>query len=1076
MKLHSLLLLFLSLLTSAAFGQEAPLWLRYPAISPDGQTIVFSYKGDLYKVPSAGGSAIPLTLHEGHDAMPVWSPDGRMLAFGSDRYGNYDVYVMPAGGGTATRLSYHSGNDTPSDFSADGKNVIFTSSRLDAASNQQFPSGALPELYSVPVQGGRERQVITTPAEAARYNRKGSMLVFHDRKGYEDEFRKHHTSSVARDIWSYEPANGAYKQLTTFAGEDRNPVFAPNQEDVYYLSEEKGSFNVFKMSLKSPATARQISFLEKHPVRYLSVSNDGLLCFSYDGEIYTLREGGQPQKVNISLAGDERYNTEKIEKISGNATEFALSPNGKEIAVVVRGEVFVSSVEKGTTRRITNTPEQERSVSFSPDGRSILYAGERNGSWNIYKTSLARTEEDYFFSSTLLKEEPVMASPAEEFQPEWSPDGKEIAYLEERTILKVINLETKKVREIMSADKNYSYSDGDQFYSWSPDSKWLLVNFLQPRQWITQAGLVSAAGGQPISNLTQSGYSNYTPRWMMDGKMMIWFSDRDGMKNDASWGGEMDVYGIFFTQEAFDRYKLSKEEFDVIKEKEKEKEGEKKEGEKTPEDKSKKVEPVKIDLKDIEDRKVRLTIHSSRLADAIISKDGEKMFYLARFDKGYDLWQTELRTRETKMLLKLGAENAGGLTFDKEGKNLYFFADGGVSKVEVESAKRSTIGVNGEMVLNENAERNYCFEHAWRQVQKKFYKTDIHGVSWDDYKKDYSRFLSHINNNRDFTEMLSEMLGELNASHTGARYRPNSDTGDKTAALGLFYDESYTGNGLKIQEVMDKGPLVRNDTKVKAGVIIEKIDGEAITSETNYYRLLNRKEGQITLLSLFDPATNQRWEVTVKPISQGEENELRYRRWVENCRKQVEELSGGRLGYVHVRGMNDQSYRTVYEEALGKNAGKEALIVDTRFNGGGWLHDDLATFLDGKKYMSFMPRGQDLGTEPQFKWTKPSIVVMSESNYSDAHMFPYTYKTLGIGKLVGMPVPGTGTAVWWETMQNGVVFGIPQVGSVTNDGQYLENTQLEPDIKVNNDPGTVSKGRDQQLEAAVAELLKRIKP
>ena len=319
--------------------------------------------------------------------------------------------------------------------------------------------------------------------------------------------------------------------------------------------------------------------------------------------------------------------------------------------------------------------------------------------------------------------------------------------------------------------------------------------------------------------------------------------------------------------------------------------------------------------------------------------------------------------------------------------------------------------------------------------------------------------------------MLSEMLGELNASHTGASDRNRDGDGYSTANLGLFYDYSYTGDGLKVSEVMDKSPIIKAGSKITAGTIIEKIDGVTLNADVNHHKLLNRKHKQNTLLSLFDPASGKRWDETVKPISLGQENELRYQRWVKGNREMVDKLSDGQVGYVHVRGMNDRSFRTVYDEVLGKNHAKKALIVDTRFNGGGWLHDDLATFLNGKNYITFMPRGQDLGNEPQFKWSKPSIVVMSESNYSDAHMFPYTYRALGIGKLLGMPVPGTGTAVWWERLQNGIVFGIPQVGMVDVDGDYLENKQLEPDIKVKNDPGEIIKGRDQQLEAAVKEML-----
>ena len=435
-------------------AQDAPLWLRYPAISPDGNEIVFSYKGDLYKVPAAGGPAFPLTLHDARDFAPVWSHDGKWIAFASDRYGNFDIFLMPAAGGSATRLTWHSNGDIPSDFTPDDQAVIFSSSRLDAAANQQFPSGVLSELYSVPVSGGTPKMVLTTPADNARYNASGTMLVFHDRKGYEDEFRKHHTSSVTRDIWTYDLKTGQYTQLSSFGGEDRNPVFTPGQDAIYYLSEENGDNNIFKMQLNGSGPAVQLTRFEKHPVRYLTVSKSGLICFSWNGELFTMREGQDPSKVAVSIATDDRYNPEKIEKVTKDLTEYALSPNGKEVAFVYRGEVFASSVTEGTTKRITDTPEQERSVSFSPDGRSILYAGEREGSWNIYQSSLVRPEEKYFFNSTLLKEEAVIATPAEEFQPGYSPDGKEVAFFEERTTLKVVNLETRQSRLIMSGSHN----------------------------------------------------------------------------------------------------------------------------------------------------------------------------------------------------------------------------------------------------------------------------------------------------------------------------------------------------------------------------------------------------------------------------------------------------------------------------------------------------------------------------------------------------------------------------------------------------------------------------------------------
>lgn len=1066
-----------ALLGTSLSAQSDPLWLRNAAISPDGQTIAFCYQGDIWRVPATGGDAVPLTTNEAHDHSPVWSHDGGKIAFTSTRYGNGDVFVMSSMGGAPTRLTYHGSGESAADFSPDNSTVIFYGHRQDDVRNQQFPVGGLGELYTVPAKGGRPMQLSTIAMERARFNPAGTLIAYHDRKGYEDSWRKHHTSSVTRDIWTYNPATKEYKQLTTFAGEDRTPVWSKDGNTIYYLTEEKGTFNIHKMPATGGAST-QVSRFTEHPVRYLSMSDGGVLCFSYRGELYTMTDGGEPKKVAIRINTDGRYLPERT--ISVNiADEYGVSPNGKEIVFVHRGEVFVSSVAEGTTRRITSTPEQERSASFSPDGRSILYASERNNSWDLYTTSLARKEEKYFFNATVLKEEALLTTPAEEFQASYSPDGKEVAYLEERTTLKVINLATKQTRTIVPGNKNYSYSDGDQWYEWSPDSKWFVVSFLHDQQWIGQVGIVSAEGGKDIMDLTRSGYGGDMPRWAMEGKAIVYLSARDGQKNHASWGGEADAYAIFLTQEAYDKFKMTKEEAELAKEEEGKKDEDKKDGgddkkkkddKKKEEEKDKKVEPLKIEFEGIEDRRVRLTPNSSALSGAVLSKDGEKLYYLAAFEKGADLWQFEIRKREAKIINKMGDGWAWGLNWDKDQKILYYMNNGSVNKFDTEKNENKGIGINGEMVLNEGAERAYLFEHIWRQVLKKFYRVDMQGVDWAKYKAEYQRYLPYINNNYDMAELCSEMLGELNASHTGAGFWQPVPNEDLTASLGCFY-ANEPGPGLKIAEVMDKSPLIKQGTKIKAGHVIEKIDGVEIAADVDPAKYFNRKGNKPMLLSMFDPKTNARWDETVKPMDEGGDWELLYERWVERCRHLVDSLSGGKLGYVHVQGMNDHSFRTVYEEALGRYHNKEGLVVDTRFNGGGWLHDDLATFLNGKTYMTFMPRGQNLGTEPHFKYQKKSCVLMSESNYSDAHMFPVTYRALGIGKLVGMPVPGTGTAVWWEGLQNGMWFGIPMVGMVDNNGNYLENQQLEPDVKQALDPGVVSQGRDQQLEAAVKVLL-----
>jgi Tol biopolymer transport system component/C-terminal processing protease CtpA/Prc len=1076
------------LAASISFCQENPLWLRYTAISPDGQTILFTFKGDIYSVSVKGGLAVPLTISDSYESTPVWSHDGKSIAFSSDRYGNFDVYVMPSKGGEAKRLTYHSNREVPSGFTNGDKAVLFSALRQDLVTNVQFPTSGMTELYSVPVEGGRVSLVLPVPAMDANMNAKGDKIIYHDYKGYEDNWRKHHTSSVTRDIWTFDLVNRKYSQLTQFQGEDRNPVWDPNGNDYYYLSEQNGSFNIFKSSLADPGKSTALTSFGKNPVRFLTRSDNGTLCFSYDGEVYTLNQGSEPVKLNIAVNTEGRSALDKIVPVNEGFTEARLSPKGKEFVYIFRGEIFVTSMEGGITKRITNTPWQERSVSFSPDGRSLVYAAERENNWNVYKISISRKEEPYFHVSTVLKEEPVVATSAEEYQPAFSPDGKEVAYLENRVVLKVINLASGAVRTIMTADKNYSYSDGDQYYQWSPDSKWFLVQFgYADRLFYPEVGLVAADGKSEIHNLTLSGYDDFYAKWSRDGKMMVWGSDREGSRQQ---GGDLisgNVYGMFFSKEAYDRFLLSKEEFALVKEQEEKLKKEKKEltekekaavkkPKDAPEPKTENdsaVKDITIDWDNLTERKTRLTVYTSPASDWILSKDGEKLFYLTSFDKGNDLWVTENRTKETKLLSKLGLRSAS-MELSADGKFIFVLGEGKAMKVETENGKSETLKVSGEMVLKQSDERNYIFDHAWRQFREKFYVESMHGVDWDYYYKEYKKFLPYINNSYDFAEMLSEMLGEMNASHTGCRYGYNLPGGDQTSYLGLFYDYEYKADGLKVAEVIAGGPADKAASKIKPGVIIEKIDGIPVSDSIDFYMLLNRKTGKPTLLSVFDPVKKVRWDETVKPVTASQENELLYKRWVDNRREEVTKLSGGKIGYVHVRAMNDASMRTVFDEALGRNLEKEAIIIDTRFNGGGNIHEQLSDFLSGKKYMDIIPHGQYVGYEPSDKWVKPSIVLIGESNYSDAHLFPVAYKLKGTGKTLGMPVPGTGTFVWWEAqIDPTLVFGIPMGGWRTPDGKFCENNQLEPDIRVRNEPDIISSGLDQQIEEAVKELLKK---
>lgn len=1074
--------LALSFVAASSYA-ATPLWLRDVQISPDGTEIAFCYKGDIYKVPANGGTATQLTTQASYECSPIWSPDSKQIAFASDRNGNFDLFVMSADGGAARRLTTHSASEIPSTFTTDGNYILFSASIQDPANSALFPTSAMTELYKVPVTGGRTEQVLGTPAEMVCFDKSGKTFLYQDRKGFEDEWRKHHTSSITRDVWLYDSENGKHTNLTAHAGEDRNPVFAPDGQTVYFLSERDGStFNVYSFPISSPQSLKTVTHFKTHPVRFLSMGSNGTLCYTYNGEIYTQKQGDKPQKVKIDIIRDDQ-NTIADLNFSNGATSATVSPDGKQVAFIVRGEVFVTSADYNTTKQITHTPAREAGLTFSPDNRTLAYASERNGNWELYMAKIARKEEANFPNATAIEEEVLLPSDkTERTYPQFSPDGKELAFIEDRNRLMVLNLETKKVRQV--TDGSTWFSTGGGFdYSWSPDGKWFTLEFIGNRHDpYSDIGMVSAQGGK-IINLTNSGYTSGSPRWVLDGNAILFITERYGMRAHASWGSLNDVMLVFMNQDAYDKFRLSKEDYELQKELEKEqkntteaKKNDKKKGdnkEKSEEKKEEKVKDIVVELNNIEDRIVRLTPNSSDLGSAIITKDGETLYYLSAFEGGYDLWKMNLRKKDTKLLHKMDAGWAN-MEMDKDGKNLFLLGSNTMQKMGTDSESLKPISYQAHVKMDLAAERDYMFNHVYKQEQKRFYNLNMHGIDWDAMTKAYRKFLPHIDNNYDFAELLSEYLGELNVSHTGGRFRPQLK-GDATATLGLLYDWNHNGKGLLISEVVEKGPFDHARSKVKAGNIIEKIDGQEITPESDYSVLLNGKARKKTLVTLYNPQTKERWEEVVVPVSNGVMSDLLYARWVKQRAADVDKWSNGRLGYVHIESMGDDSFRSVYSDILGKYNNREGIVIDTRFNGGGRLHEDIEILFSGKKYFTQVVRGREACDMPSRRWNKPSIMVQCEANYSNAHGTPWVYSHQKIGKLVGMPVPGTMTSVSWETLQDPtLVFGIPVIGYRLPDGSYLENSQLEPDIKVANSPETVVKGEDTQLKAAVDELLKEI--
>ncbi|MCR5351560.1 MAG: PDZ domain-containing protein, partial [Bacteroidales bacterium] len=907
--------LLLGSLCGGLHAQETPLWLRQNAISPDGKQLAFSYKGDIWLVSTDGGRARQLTTNPAYDADPVWSPDGRQIVFSSYREGSKDIWRTNPDGGKPVRLTHYPGNETPKAVRADGSVVFLASIQQDVRWGG-FPGEG--QIYTVGPDGGLPQLLSSVPMREVSVRADGALL-YEDYKGYEDPLRKHHVSSVTRDIWLNE--GGAFRKLSDFRGEDRQPVWAADGRTFYYLSERGGkTINLFRSSIDTPAESVQLTFAEKDPVRFISVAQDGTLAYSQNGELYILREGQTARKLQITVARDENERDVIKNTYTGGLSAFDVSPDGKEIAIVIRGDVFVTATDFRTTRRITNTASQERGVSFGDEGRALYYAAERDGHWGIWRTVLTDKKDKLFTYATATREE-LFSDPGETcFQPEVSPDGKWVAYLRDRTEIVIKPTKGGATKSLLKG-ANYSYSDGDQSFSWSPDSQYLLTGYQADGGWNNaDIALIEISSGK-VTNLTQSGYSDGSFRWALGGKAMVWQSDKNGYRSHGSWGSHDDIYIMFFDGPAMAEFLQDKEDEQIAKllsgktEKQLEKQ-EKKDS--LAQEKPKKLELV---LDGREDRIRRLTNISNSYGDFYLAKDGRTLYYVGPTENGSALLAKDLREGSIKVLSR-GV--SGAIIPSKDGSDLYLASGRGLSKINLASGQSKQINFAGDYEFKPKAEREYIFEHIWKQVQEKFYDPDLHGVDWAYYHDNYRRFLPYIENDFDFADLLSEMLGELNGSHTGARYRPAG--GENIGRLGILIDWNYAGEGLRIAEVLPGGVLSLADNDIKAGDIVTAIDGTQLGGGTDWIQLLTGKAGKKIRLTV--KVGGKEKEFFVKPVAS--ESDLLYRRWVRQREEMVERLSGGRIGYVHVEGMDSPSFREVYSKALGKYRNCDALIVDTR--------------------------------------------------------------------------------------------------------------------------------------------------
>ncbi len=984
-----------------------PLWLRSPAVSPDGTAIAFTYGGQIWRVPAAGGEAVPLTSGEFYSTRPVWSPDGTKVAFASKQHGNLDVFIMPATGGEITRLTDHSADDKPYAFSPDGQRVYFASSRL--GNPQTVLAGdhaGSDQLYSAPAAGGRTRLEIPTPALEVSLDAKGAQLLYETRPIYENEWRKGAVSDGTHDVWLYDLAQKTHRRLTDFRGEDRDPVWAPDGRGYFFLSERSGSFNVWQGSLQPGTAPVAVTDHRGTPVRFLSVARDGTLVYGLEGEIWRRpAAGGAAQRVPVTLRQSSLVRGSFSTDAADQVTELEPSTDGRQIAFIARGEVFVLSTETGRTRRVTRTAGHERQVSFAPDGRAVVYISERDGDMDIFEAALGEPGMKSFADPGPITEKKLIDSDGDLQFPKISPDGKRLAYLADRNRILVQDRATGTTVTALPPGTFYSYEDDDVSFRWSPDSRWLagtVGSYVASHDIVLLDATRQAA---PLT-ITRSGYFDIQPKFSPDGQAILWLSAREGLRAADGMTGQMDVYIAHLTQESYDRAR-----------------GLAPRG--TPPKPGTDWQPQAAGL---ERRTQRLTPYSTDFAAFDLTPDGQSLLFIDRDPTG--------RANGYKVAVQGGGlapvftkPALGPCALDAAAGQLYALAGSTIEKTDLATGAVRPFRIDTSMDVDLRGELAYWFQHFWRLTQLKFYEPTLHGRDWAAIRARYARFLPHLHTWEDFVEMMSEMAGELNASHMGCYLLKSAPYADATASLGLYYDDTHLGAGVRIASVLPGGPADTAGSHLAPGAVILAVNGMPIDERTNIDRFLNRTADQPLQLRIQPAAGGASVTQIVAPISAAQAVELSTENWVQQRKALTAKLSGGRLGYVYIPEMSPEAYKRTYSEVAGDYRDKAGLVIDIRYNGGGLLHDQLIALFTGEVFATFTNRRNEvIGRIRSGRWAKPTVLVQNAAAYSDGSIFPQLYRRQKLGPIVGDRVPGT--AVWWMyVMNNSLKWGVPQLGA-----------------------------------------------
>lgn len=1036
-------------LTCICTAQTPVRFARYPAPSPDGKQIAFSCQGDLWLVASTGGEARRLTVHEGYDYAPIWSPDGTRIAFTSDRYGNDDVFVLNLRNGSIQRLTFWSGRDRALGWTPDGKAVIFESSR------DWEPYGAEGCAYVAPLSGGTPYRLHDIPGTYAVLSPDGERAAFIRRDSA--WWRKGYRGSASGDIWIHHLKQNRFVRLTQDNIPDTQPLWSPNGKTLYFLSERDGTHNLWAIDVASRAV-KQLTRYRGDGIRFPQIArNANLIAYEQGMDICTLDPvSGEIHILQIvAPAADVRKPQESWQQVRGDVSEFAVAPNGKEVAFVVRGEVFVTRYpDGGTARRLTETVEPESGLTWSPDSKSLVFASERDGTTSLYLVTSDDPEEPRLRRTSKLKTERLTNSPQPDTSPVFSPDGKKIAFRRGNGDLVLLDMETRKERILL-----HHWNLGR--FVWSPDSRWIAYE-LEDNEYNSDIYILSIENGKSV-NVSRHPNNDINPSWSADGRALAFLSQRDGRNFNICY---------VFLRKADDE----KSKADWQDEEDAKYDAPKKPDEKPKEQKTEK-EPVQIDFEDIHDRVRQVTRYVGGVQEIALSPDGKKIAFRSSYQGQSDLYVIGWDGSDEKRLTT-GGTSPSDIRWSSDGNTLTFLSRGRISRIAAGGGTVQSTDFNAQMRIDLAAEREYVFDAVWRTLNEVFYHPQFHGTDWASMRLKYRPYLQYVTEDRDFSAVVYLMLGELNSSHVGFTPRQTTNPASvQTGMLGVVWANSRDGEGLVVESVIPNTPAARTDVNLKPGERVLAINDRRITPTTNVWELLNGTVGEKTTLLVRSTDGKERM-VTLRPISSADFRRACYEHWTKRNRQWVEERSGGTLGYVHIQGMGEMNVYEFIRQLHAVAYGKKGLVIDVRFNGGGWTTDYLLAILMAKRHAYTLSRGGEPGYPqdrlPLYVWTKPIAVLCNERSFSNAEIFTHAIRTLKRGPVIGMPTGGGVISTGRRTLIDGSSVATPGRGWFTIDkGANMEHNGAVPDYVVEDLPQDIAEGRDRQLTKAV-EVLRQI--